>query len=123
MAIGRQRELSLVAIMVVLGACVSLTAPQFLSVDNLSHVAVLASIYAVAAAGEALVIITRDIDLSVEAMIGMVAYCVARSLESRRSTRPAAIAIGLAIGLAWAWSTASSSRCSGSRRSSRRSAR
>ena len=34
--IARQRELSLVAIMVVLGALVSIAAPQFLTVDNIS---------------------------------------------------------------------------------------
>ena len=76
-AIARQRELSLVAIMVVLGALVSLQAPQFLTLDNLSQVAVLASVIAVAAVGEALVVITRNVDLSVEATIGLVAYCVA----------------------------------------------
>ena len=38
--IGRQRELTLLAIMFVLGAGVSLLAPQFLTVDNFSQVAV-----------------------------------------------------------------------------------
>jgi ribose/xylose/arabinose/galactoside ABC-type transport system permease subunit len=71
--VARQRELSLVAIMFVLGGLVSITAPQFPTVSNLSQVAVLASIIAVAAVGEALVVITRNIDLSVEAMIGLVA--------------------------------------------------
>lgn len=61
--IGRQRELTLVAIMIVLGAGVSLMAPQFLSADNFSKVAVLAAVTAVAAVGEALVVITRGIDL------------------------------------------------------------
>jgi len=81
--VARQRELSLVAIMVVLGALVSIAAPQFLTVDNISQVAVLASIVAVAAVGEALVVITRNVDLSVEAMMGLVAYCVASSLEQQ----------------------------------------
>src|SRR4051812_6305491 len=79
--VARQRELSLVAIMVVLGALVSIAAPQFLTIDNISQVTVLASIVAVAAVGEALVVITRNVDLSVEAMMGLVAYCVAVSLE------------------------------------------
>ena len=86
--IARQRELSLVAIMVVLGALVSIAAPQFLTVDNLSQVAVLASIMAVAAVGEALVVITRNVDLSVEAMMGLVAYCVAVSLENHTFGAP-----------------------------------
>jgi rhamnose transport system permease protein len=97
---ARQRELSLVAIMVVLGGLVALVAPQFLTFDNLSRVAVLASIYAVAAVGEAMVIITRNIDLSVEATIGVVAYCVASVLERHGLDAPAAIALGIGIGLA-----------------------
>jgi len=100
MAIGRQRELTLLAIMFVLGAGVSLIAPQFLSLNNFSQVAVLASVVAVAAVGEAIVVITRGIDLSVEAMIGLVAYSVARTLELQLLDPVGAIAMGLAIGLA-----------------------
>jgi rhamnose transport system permease protein len=98
-ALARQRELSLVAIMVVLGGLVSISAPQFLTTGNLSQVAVLASVTAVAAIGEALVIITRNVDLSVEATIGLVAYLVASSLESHALSGPAAIAMGLVVGL------------------------
>ena len=99
MAIGRQRELTLLAIMFVGGALVSMLAPQFLSVENFSQVAVLASITAVVAVGEAMVIITRGIDLSVEAIIGLVAYAVARSLELHALDPVGAIAMGLGIGL------------------------
>jgi rhamnose transport system permease protein len=99
LAVGRQRELTLLAIMFVLGGIVSLMAPQFLSVNNFSQVAVLASITAVAAVGEAIVIITRGIDLSVEAIIGLVAYSIARSLELHIVDPLGAVAMGLAIGL------------------------
>jgi len=98
-AIARQRELSLVAIMVVLGGLVTLTAPQFLTVDNISQVAVLASVIAVAAVGESLVVITRNVDLSVEATIGLVAYCVASLLERQALDTPGAIVFGLGLGL------------------------
>jgi rhamnose transport system permease protein len=98
-AFARHRELSLVAIMFVLGGLVSIGAPQFLTAANLSQVAVLASVTAVAAVGEALVVITRNIDLSVEATIGLVAYCVASVLERQALDAPAAIAFGLLIGL------------------------
>lgn len=98
-AIARQRELSLVAIMFVLGGLVSLSAPQFLTVANISQVASLAAIIAVVAVGEALVIITRNVDLSVEATIGLVAYSVARTLELQVLDAPGAIALGLGLGL------------------------
>jgi len=99
MAIGRQRELTLVLIMFVLGGLVSAIAPQFLSITNFSQVAVLASITAIAALGEAIVIITRGIDLSVEAIIGLVAYSIARSLELHIVDPVGALAMGLGIGL------------------------
>ena len=97
--IARQRELSLVLIMVVLGGLVTLTAPQFLTGANLSQVAVLAAVIAVAAVGEALVVITRNVDLSVEATIGLVAYCVASLLERHALDTPGAIVFGLGLGL------------------------
>src|SRR4051794_6062989 len=98
-AVARQRELSLVVVMLVLGAGVTLVAPQFLTADNLSQVAVLASITAIAAIGQALVVITRNIDLSVEATMGLVAYCVAITLESHILQGPAAIAFGIGVGV------------------------
>jgi rhamnose transport system permease protein len=98
-AIARQRELSLLAIMFVLGGLVSVAAPQFLTAANLSQVAVQASIIAVAAIGEALVILTRNVDLSVEATIGLVAYAVARLLELHAISPLGAIAFGIALGL------------------------
>jgi ribose/xylose/arabinose/galactoside ABC-type transport system permease subunit len=97
--IARQRELSLVAMMFVLGAGVSMVAPQFLSVANFSQVASLAAVVAVVAVGEAIVIITRNIDLSVEATIGLVAYSVARVLELNALDPIAAVAMGLGLGL------------------------
>jgi len=97
--LARQRELSLVAIMFALGGLVTLTAPQFLTGANLSQVAVLASVIAVAAVGEAIVVLTRNIDLSVEATIGLVAYSVARVLELGALDPVLAIAMGLGLGL------------------------
>jgi rhamnose transport system permease protein len=95
----QQRELSLVAIMFALGGLVTLSAPQFLTGANLSQVASLAAVIAVAAVGQAMVVITRNIDLSVEATIGLVAYAVARTLELNALDPAAAVAMGLGLGL------------------------
>jgi rhamnose transport system permease protein len=97
-AIARQRELSLVVVMLVMGALVTLVAAQFLTADNLRQVAGLASITAIAAIGQALVVITRNIDLSVEATMGLVAYAVAITLETQALNGPSAILLGVAIG-------------------------
>ena len=77
----------------------ALRAPQLLSVSNLTNVTVLASIIAVAAVGEAMVVITRNVDLSVEAVIGLVAFVVADLLSQHLLPTPAAMAVGIGLGL------------------------
>jgi rhamnose transport system permease protein len=99
-ALGRQRELSLVIVMVALGAFVFSQAPQFLSASNLSQVAIVAAIIAIAATGQALVVLTRNVDLSVDAMIGVVAFSVADMLRAHTLSLPVAMGYGVALGLA-----------------------
>lgn len=98
--VARQRELSLGVVMVVLGAFVALQAPQFLSSGNLTQVTVLASIIAIAAVGQALVVITRNVDLSVESTMGLVAFVVADLLAQRLVEAPVAMVLGVLLGLA-----------------------
>jgi rhamnose transport system permease protein len=97
--VGRHRELSLVIVMVVLGAAVAIRAPQFVSVSNLSQVSTLASIIAIAAVGQALVIFTRNIDLSIESTIGLVAFVVADLLAKQVLEVPFAMAAGVGLGM------------------------
>jgi rhamnose transport system permease protein len=85
--------------MLVTGALVAVAAPQFLTTDNLSNVAVLASITAIAAIGQALVVITRNIDLSVESVMGLVAYGVAITLETHTLDASGALVMGVLLGL------------------------
>jgi rhamnose transport system permease protein len=98
-AVGRQRELSLVVVMVVLGTFVAIQAPRFLGAGNLKPVAVLAAIIAIAAVGEAMVIITRNVDLSVESIIGLVAFVVADLLSIHALDAPGAMLFGVGLGL------------------------
>ena len=97
--LARQREWSLVALILLLSFGVWLKAPQFLSAANLSQVAILAAIIAVAAIGEALVVITRNVDLSVDSTIGLVAYAVAELLRQHTLGVTGAIAFGICLGL------------------------
>ena len=97
--LARQREWSLLGLMLVLSLAVWLKAPQFLSPANLSQVAILAAIIAVAAVGEALVVLTRNVDLSVDATIGLVAYAVADLLKLHTLDVTAAIVFGIGLGL------------------------
>ncbi len=97
--LARQRELSLVAIMLLGGIVVALRAPQFLSQSNLTQVTVLAAVIAIAAIGEAMVVITRNVDLSVEAMMGVVAFAVADLLRRHTLSPVEAVAFGVGFGL------------------------
>ena len=103
---------------------VAIQAPHFLSISNLSQVTTLAAIIAIAAVGESLVIMTKNIDLSVESTIGLVAFVVADILRQKALPVPAGMG---RRGSGWdscsGWPTARSSRSSASRRSWPRSAR
>lgn len=97
--VARQRELSLVIVMLVLAGFVFWRAPQFLSPANLSQVGILAAIIAIAATGQALVVLTRNVDLSLDATIGLVAFGVADVLRTHTLSLPLAVVYGLALGL------------------------
>jgi rhamnose transport system permease protein len=87
-------------VVVVLGLLVWLQAPSFLSSTNLISVTSLTAIVAIAAVGEALVIITKNIDLSVESTMGLVAFVVAVVLKDDNVPVAEAWAIGIGLGLA-----------------------
>jgi rhamnose transport system permease protein len=74
--------------------------PQFLSASNLSQVAIVAAIIAIAATGQAVVVLTRNVDLSVDATIGLVAFSVADILRVHALSLPLAMVYGIALGLA-----------------------
>ncbi len=98
-AAARQRELSLLLVLLLMGALVAIRAPQVLSATNLTDVSVLAAIIAIVAVGEAMVVITRNVDLSVEAIVGLVAFAVAAALSNHLLPTTAAIAFGIGLGL------------------------
>jgi rhamnose transport system permease protein len=97
--VGRSRELTLAGVMVVLCLIVVTQAPQFLSVSNLGQVTTLGAIIAIAAVGESLVVITKNVDLSVESTIGLVAFVVGDILRQKALPGPAAWAAGIGLGL------------------------
>jgi ribose/xylose/arabinose/galactoside ABC-type transport system permease subunit len=98
--LARSRELTLAGVIVVLSAIVAVRAPNFLSTDNLGPVTTFAAIIAIAAVGEALVILTKNIDLSVESTIGVVAFTVGLILKEQALPVPVAWACGVGLGLA-----------------------
>ena len=75
------RELGLVLALLLICAAVTFRAPRFLEGSNLEQVALSATLVCIVALGEALVIIARQIDLSVGAMVAISAFVTADWLE------------------------------------------
>jgi rhamnose transport system permease protein len=76
------RELNLVLVLVLLCGAVTLREPRFLTAVNLEQVALSATLVCIVALGEALIIIARQIDLSVGAMVAASAFVSAEWLSA-----------------------------------------
>ncbi len=77
----RIRELGLVLALILIGLGVTLREPRFLQSANLEQVALSATLVCIVALGEALVIIARQIDLSVGAIVATSAFVAADWLQ------------------------------------------
>lgn len=97
--LARSRELTLAVVMIVLAIAVAGRTPNFLDPRNLQNVTKDAAIIAICAIGEALVILTRNVDLSVESTIGLVAYVVGDVLRTQHIPVAEAWLLGIALGL------------------------
>jgi rhamnose transport system ATP-binding protein len=77
----RIRELGLVAALLLIGLGITLREPRFLDGANLEQVALSATLVCIVSLGEALVIIARQIDLSVGAIVAASAFVAADWLQ------------------------------------------
>ena len=100
----RVRELGIVLVLVLLIAVTGILEPRFLEAASLRNLALNASIFAILAAGQTLVLITRNVDLSVGSVLGLSAY-FAGDLLSKHEGLPlplvfvAGMGLGAACGL------------------------
>ena len=94
----RVKGLSLVAVLLVTIVLFSIVVDDYLSPRFVSRLLIAISITALLAAGESLVIITRNIDLSVGSIVGVAAYLTAELLADRPDL-PAIVAIFVAVGI------------------------
>src|SRR5262245_34676436 len=74
--VGRVRELSLLLVLGVVVFGVWLQANHFISANNVRQILLSVSIIAIVAVGQTLVVLTRNVDLSVASTVGLVAYVV-----------------------------------------------
>jgi rhamnose transport system permease protein len=97
----RLREIGIV---VALGAAIvffSLRADNFLTVGNWQNIATNVAMVGVVAVGQTMVVLTRNIDLSVGSIVGLSAYISADTLADHQGTPIIVIALlAMAVGLA-----------------------
>ncbi len=99
-----RRELGLIVAMAAVILPVSFMNPRMISGSNLIALAMDAALLSIVAVGQMLVLITRNIDLSVASVIGLAAYISAAALHSHPGMSIAlalllACGVGLACGL------------------------
>jgi rhamnose transport system permease protein len=100
----RLRELSLIAVIAVAVFIFSLLIDNYIGGSFFNRVTTSVAITAILAAGQTLVILTRNIDLSVGSIVGVTAYLTGEYLQSHPDLAPLlavayAVAIGAGLGL------------------------
>ena len=100
----KRREFGLFAAMAAVILPVALINPRIFSAANLTAVSMDVALLMVAALGQMLVLITRNIDLSVASIIGLAAYLSASALSAHPAIGPIgglfiACSVGIAAGL------------------------
>ena len=97
----RVRELGIVLALVVLVAVTAAVNPRFLSAQSVRDLVLAAAILVVLAVGQTIVVITRNIDLSVGSVLGLSAYAVGTLLQAAPGTPIVlALLVGALVGAA-----------------------
>jgi rhamnose transport system permease protein len=97
----RVRELGIVVALLALIAVTAILEPRFVEADSLRNLALNASIFAILAVGQTLVIITRNVDLSVGSVLGLAAFLAGDLLSSHPGTSLVVVfVLGVALGAA-----------------------
>jgi rhamnose transport system permease protein len=97
----RVRESGILAVLVVFVAITTAIQPRFLDAQNIQFVLINTTVFALLALGETMVVVSRNVDLSIGSVLGLSAYLSTRLFSQVHGIPiPAVFALGLAIGLA-----------------------
>jgi rhamnose transport system permease protein len=97
----RVRELGIIGALALLVAVTAILEPRFIHADSLRNLALNASIFAILAVGQTLVIITRNVDLSVGSVLGLSAFFAGDLLSKHPGLAlPVVFVLGIALGAA-----------------------
>lgn len=94
-----KKDLGLLILIVVVGAVVALINPRFLLPINIANTANLVGMFGISALGEAFVVITGGIELSVGSMIALIGVLFVDFLANQGVPWPAAVAMMLVLGV------------------------
>jgi rhamnose transport system permease protein len=97
----RIRESGIVAVLVIFVGVTTIVRPRFLDTSNIQFVLVDTATFALLALGETMVVISRNVDLSVGSVVGLSAYLSASLFKDHPGIAiPVVFLAGLGIGLA-----------------------
>jgi rhamnose transport system permease protein len=98
----RVRESGIIAVLALFVLTTALIQPRFVSSSNIQFVLVDTSVFALVALGETMVILTRNVDLSVQSVLALSAYLSANLFGQVHGIPiPVVFLVGLGIGLAF----------------------
>ena len=95
----RLRVTGVLTFIVILGAVFEMLSPRFLTAQNLSVIASNASILAIVASAQAVVLLTRNLDVSVGSIMGLSAYVTAEYAAGHPGGGAELVLMSLALGL------------------------
>jgi rhamnose transport system permease protein len=97
----RARESGIIAVLAVFVAVTTIIQPRFLSQQNVHFVLINTTVFALLAVGETMVVVSRNVDLSVGSVVGLSAFLSARLFGQLHGIPiPVVFLVGLGIGLA-----------------------
>ncbi|HUW40341.1 MAG TPA: ABC transporter permease [Rectinemataceae bacterium] len=95
----RLRVISVLLSLIAVVAVFSFTTQNFLTLQNLKIIAFNASLLTIVACAEAIVVITRNLDVSVGSIIGLAGFAAAKFAAANQHSGLAIVAVAVAIGL------------------------
>jgi rhamnose transport system permease protein len=95
----RMRELGIVLALALLIAVTAILEPRFIHLDSLQDLARNASIIAIMAAGQTMVLLTRNVDLSVGSVLGLSAFFAGDLLSNHHVAIPLVFLLCIVLGI------------------------
>jgi rhamnose transport system permease protein len=93
--VSRVRELGLLVVLLLIVIVVGVQVPQFFTISNIMQILLSVSIIAIVAVGETLVVLTRNVDLSVGSIVGFTAFVAADLFKQHPGTN---LLLGILLG-------------------------